>query len=124
MLSYLALYVTNQSFIPKYFFTTFDLVLFRTTETGEFIELDDNNRKMMLIFNQADRKKLSLNAKLNVKMLVSVLYRSIIKNLTENCVTKTNLDDLEESEDMTAFLKLRFIKREFHLHLFLKKDIF
>jgi len=47
-------------------------------------------------------------------MFVSVLYRSIIKNLKKNCVTKTNLDDLEEVEDMTAFLKLRFIKREFH----------
>ena len=141
MLSYLALYVTNQSFIPKDFFTTFELVRFRTTETGEFIELDDNNRKMILIFyifikillrniflelifNQADRKKLTLNAKLNVKMLVSVLYRSIIKNLTKNCVTKTNLDDLEEAEDMTAFLKLRFTKREFHLHRFLKKRYF
>ena len=141
MLSYLALYVTNQSFIPKDFFTTFELVRFRTTETGEFIELDDNNRKMILIFyifikillrniflelifNQADRKKLTLNAKLNVKMLVSVLYRSIIKNLTKNCVTKTNLDDLEEAEDMTAFLKLRYTKREFHLHRFLKKRYF
>jgi hypothetical protein len=141
MLSYLALYVTNQSFIPKDFFTTFELVRFRTTETGEFIELDDNNRKMILIFyifikillrniflelifNQADRKKLTLNAKLNVKMLVSVLYRSIISNLTKNCVTKTNLDDLEEAEDMTAFLKLRYTKREFHLHRFLKKRYF
>ena len=50
MLTYLSLYVTNQCFIPKDFFTTFELVRFRTTETGEFIELDDNSRKMILIF--------------------------------------------------------------------------
>ena len=141
MLSYLSLYVTNQSFIPKEFFTTFELVRFRTTETGEFIELDDNNRKMILIFyifikillrnvflelmfNKAVRKKLSWNVKLNIKMLVSILYRSIIKNLTKNCGAKTNLDNLEETEDITAFLKLRFKKREFHLHQFLKKDYF
>ena len=141
MLSYLSLYVTNHCFIPKDFFTTFELVRFRTTETGEFIELDDNSRKMILtfyifikillrniflelLFNQADRKKLSLNSKLNIKMLVSVLYRSIIKNLSKNCVTKTNLDDIEDAEDMTAFLKLRFPKREFHLHRFLKKRYF
>ena len=51
MLSYLSLYVTNQCFIPKDFFTTFELVRFRTTETGEFIELDDNSRKMIFSFN-------------------------------------------------------------------------
>ena len=141
MLSYLSLYVTNHCFIPKDFFTTFELVRFRTTETGEFIELDDNSRKMILtfyifikillrniflelIFNQADRKKLTLGPKLNLKMIVSVFYRTIIKNLTKKCITKTNLDDIEDAEDMTAFLKLRFSKREFHLHRFLKKRYF
>jgi hypothetical protein len=116
-------------------------VRFRTTETGEFIELDDNNRKMILIFyifikillrniflelifNKADRKKVDLKTKLNIKMIVSVLYRAIIKDLSKKCVTKTNLDDIEEAEDMTAFLKLRFTKREFHLHRFLKKRYF
>ena len=141
MYNYLALYVTNHCFIPKDFFTTFELVRFRTTETGEFIELDDNNRKMILIFyifikillrniflelifNKADRKKVDLKTKLNIKMIVSVLYRAIIKDLSKKCVTKTNLDDIEEAEDMTAFLKLRFTKREFHLHRFLKKRYF
>ena len=141
MYNYLSLYVTNHCFIPKDFFTTFELVRFRTTETGEFIELDDNNRKMILIFyifikillrniflelifNKADRKKVDLKTKLNIKMIVSVLYRAIIKDLSKKCVTKTNLDDIEEAEDMTAFLKLRFTKREFHLHRFLKKRYF
>ena len=138
MLNYLSLYVTNYCFIPKDFFTTFELVRFRTTETGEFIELDDNNRKMILIFyifikillrniflelmfNKADRKKVALKSKLNIKMIVSVFYRTIISNLSKNCVTKTNLEEEEEAEDMTAFLKMRFEKREFHLHRFLKK---
>ena len=141
MLTYLSLYVCNQSFIPKDFFTTFELVRFRTTETGEFIELDDQNRKMILIFyifikillrnvflelifNQTDRKKLSLNAKLNMKMIVSVLYRTLIDKLIKNCVTKTNLDDVEDAEEMTAFLKLRFSKREFKLNRYLKKRYF
>ena len=141
ILSYLSLYITNYSFIPKDFFTTFELVRFRTNETGEFIELDDDSRKMILIFyifikillrniflelifNQADRKKLSLNTKLNIKMLVSVLYRAIIKNLTKNCATKTNLDDLEKAEDMTAFLKLKYSKREFKSYRFLQKRYF
>ena len=78
MCNYLSLYITNYSFIPKDFFTTFELVRIRTTETGEFIELNNENRKMILtfyifikillrniflelMFNQADRKKLSLN---------------------------------------------------------------
>ena len=141
MCNYLSLYITNYSFIPKDFFTTFELVRIRTTETGEFIELNNENRKMILtfyifikillrniclelMFNQADRKKLSLNPKLNIKMLVSVLYRSIIKFLCKNCVTRTNLDELENAEDMTAFLKVRYSKREFHLHRFLKKRYF
>ena len=141
MCNYLALYVTNYSFIPKDFFTTFELVRIRTTETGEFIELNNENRKMILtfyifikillrniflelMFNQADRKKLSLNPKLNIKMVVSVLYRSIIKFLVKNCVTRTNLQDLENAEDMTAFLKIKYSKREFHLHRFLKKRYF
>ena len=141
MLNYLALYVCNYSFIPKDFFTTFELVRIRTTETGEFIELNNDNRKMILtfyifikimirniflelMFNQADRKKLGLNPKLNIKMLVSVLYRSIIKFLCKHCVTRTNLDDLEDAEDMTAFLKVKYSKREFHLHRFLKKRYF
>ena len=76
------------------------------------------------MFNQADRKKLSLNPKLNIKMVVSVLYRSIIKFLVKNCVTRTNLQDLENAEDMTAFLKIKYSKREFHLHRFLKKRYF
>ena len=141
MCNYLSLYITNYSFIPKDFFTTFELVRIRTTETGEFIELNNENRKMILtfyifikillrniflelMFNQADRKKLSLNPKLNIKMLVSVLYRSIIKFLCKNCVTRTNLDELENAEDMTAFLKVKYSKREFHLHRFLKKRYF
>ena len=141
MFNYLSLYVTNYCFIPKDFFTTFELVRFRTTETGEFIELDNNSRKMILIFyifikilirniflelmfNKADRKKVDLKIKLNIKMIVSVLYRTIIKNLIKNCFTKTNLDDIEDAEDMTAFLKVRFNKREFHLHRFLKKRYF
>ena len=141
MCNYLSLYITNYSFIPKDFFTTFELVRIRTTETGEFIELNNENRKMILtfyifikillrniflelMFNQADRKKLSLNPKLNIKMLVSVLYRSIIKFLCKNCVTRTNLEELENAEDMTAFLKVKYSKREFHLHRFLKKRYF
>ena len=141
MMKYLSLYITNYSFIPKDFFTTFELVRIRTSETGEFIELNNENRKMILtfyifikillrniflelMFNQADRKKLSLNPKLNIKMLVSVLYRSIIKFLVKNCVTRTNLEDLENAEDMTAFLKVKYSKREFHLHRFLKKRYF
>ena len=39
MCNYLSLYITNYSFIPKDFFTTFELVRIRTTETGEFVEL-------------------------------------------------------------------------------------
>ena len=141
MMKYLSLYITNYSFIPKDFFTTFELVRIRTSETGEFIELNDENRKMILtfymfikillrniflelMFNQADRKKLSLNPKLNIKMVVSVLYRSIIRFLVKNCVTRTNLEDLENAEDMTAFLKIKYGKREFHLHRFLKKRYF
>ena len=141
MCNYLSLYITNYSFIPKDFFTTFELVRIRTTETGEFIELNNENRRMILtfyifikillrniflelMFNQADRKKLSLNPKLNIKMLVSVLYRSIIKFLCKNCVTRTNLEELENAEDMTAFLKVKYSKREFHLHRFLKKRYF
>ena len=141
MCNYLSLYITNHSFIPKDFFTTFELVRIRTTETGEFIELNNENRKMILtfyifikilirniflelMFNQADRKKLALNPKLNIKMLVSVLYRSIIKFLVKHCVTRTNLEELENAEDMTAFLKVKYSKREFHLHRFLKKRYF
>ena len=141
MCNYLSLYITNYSFIPKDFFTTFELVRIRTTETGEFIELNNENRKMILtfyifikilirniflelMFNQADRKKLALNPKLNIKMLVSVLYRSIIKFLVKHCVTRTNLEELENAEDMTAFLKVKYSKREFHLHRFLKKRYF
>ena len=141
MMNYLSLYITNYSFIPKDFFTTFELVRMRTSETGDFVELTNENRKMILtfyifikillrniflelMFNQADRKKLSLNPKLNIKMLVSVLYRSIIKFLVKHCVTKTNLEDLENAEDMTAFLKVKYSKREFHLHRFLKKRYF
>ena len=141
MMNYLSLYITNYSFIPKDFFTTFELVRIRTSETGDFVELTNENRKMILtfyifikillrniflelMFNQADRKKLSLNPKLNIKMLVSVLYRSIIKFLVKHCVTKTNLQDLENAEDMTAFLKVKYSKREFHLHRFLKKRYF
>ena len=141
MMKYLSLYITNYSFIPKDFFTTFELVRIRTSETGEFVELNDENRKMILtfyifikillrniflelMFNQADRKKLALNPKLNIKMVVSVLYRSIIRFLVKNCVTRTNLQDLENAEDMTAFLKIKYSKREFHLHRFLKKRYF
>ena len=141
MCNYLSLYITNYSFIPKDFFTTFELVRIRTTETGEFIELNNENRKMILtfyifikillrniflelMFNQADRKKLSLNPKLNIKMVVSVFYRSIIKFLIKHCVTRTNLEELENAEDMTAFLKVKYSKREFHLHRFLKKRYF
>ena len=141
MMNYLSLYITNYSFIPKDFFTTFELVRIRTSETGDFVELNNENRKMILtfyifikillrnvflelMFNQADRKKLSLNPKLNIKMLVSVLYRSIIKFLVKHCVTRTNLEDLENAEDMTAFLKIKYPKREFHLHRFLKKRYF
>ena len=59
-------------------------------------------------------------------MVISVLYRSIIKFLVlvKNCVTRNNLQDLENTEDMTAFLKIKYSKREFHLHRFLKKRYF
>ena len=44
--------------------------------------------------------------------------------MVKNCVTRTNLEDLENAEDMTAFLKVKYSKREFHLHRFLKKRYF
>ena len=57
-------------------------------------------------------------------MFVSVLYRSIIKNLKKNCVTKTNLDDLEEVEDMTAFLKIKIYQKRISFTSIFKKRYF
>ena len=50
--------MSSLGFIPKDFFTTFELVRFRTTETGEFIELDDNSRKMILFTSRNFQAKI------------------------------------------------------------------
>ena len=50
MLAYLSLFITNYSYIPRGFFTTFESVRIRVTKTGEFVEMEREQQKMILGF--------------------------------------------------------------------------
>ena len=138
MLKYLSIFVCNYSYIPADFFTLFELVRFKTTETGEFIELTNKQRIMILgfyiiikilirnlflemIFTQNSIARLNRTIKLNIKMIVSVLYRGTINMLKKECETKRNLEDVELTIDKDNFYKICYGKKEFHISQLLTK---
>lgn len=138
MLSYLALFLTNYSYIPRTFFTTFESVRFRVSGTGEFIEMETEQQKMILgfyiiikillkniflelMFNTKSIKRLKRIHKLNIKMLVSVLYRGLIDEYFKTVETRRNLEDLEEEEDRNNFMRIGEKKKEFTLETMLKR---
>ena len=132
MLKYLSLFISNYSYIPSDFFTLFELVRFKTTETGEFIDLNKSERIMILgfyiiikillrnlflemIFTQNNISMLNKRIKLNIKMVVSVLFRGLIKYFRKECVTRRNLEDLDRIVDKDNFFKICYGKKEFHV---------
>ena len=138
ILSFLALFVSNFSFIYQDFFTTFELIRFDTTKTGDFINLNNNQRKMILafylfikillkniflelIFNQNCIKNLNKKSKLNIKMIVSILYRGLINYFKENVDAIKNVEELEKINDINNFMKINFKRKEFKFNKLLKK---
>ena len=138
MLAYLSLFITNYSYIPRGFFTTFESVRIRVTKTGEFVEMEREQQKMILgfyiiikillkniflemMFNTKKIKNLKRRNKLNIKMLVSVLYRGLIEEYFNEVETKRNLEDLEIEEDRNNFMRIGYDKSEFNLEKMLKR---
>ena len=138
ILSFLALFVSNYSFIYQDFFTTFELIRFETSKTGDFINLNNNQRKMILafylyvkillkniflelIFNQNCIKNLNKKIKLNIKMIVSILYRGLINYFRENVDAIKNVEELEKINDINNFMKINFKRKEFKFNKLLKK---
>ena len=138
MLKFLSIFICNYSYIPSDFFTLFELVRFKTTITGEFIELNNKQRIMILgfyiiikilirnlflemIFTQNNIATLNRTIKLNIKMIVSVLYRGTINMLKKECETKRNLEDVEMTIDKDNFYKICYGKKEFHISQLLTK---
>ena len=138
MLKFLSIFVCNYSYIPSDFFCLFELVRFQTTDTGEFIGLNKKQRIMILgfyiiikillrnlflemIFNQNSIATLNRKIKLNIKMIVSVLYRGTINMLKKECETKRNLEDVEKTIDKDNFFKICYGKKEFHISQLLTK---
>lgn len=129
MLTYLSLFITNYSYIPSAFFTTFELVRFRTTPTGEFIALERDQQIMILgfylffkillksillelTFNQETIPDLSRKSKLNIKMIVSILYRGLIKEF-KKCPRQRNVFDIDLKNGFRNYTEIGYIKKEF-----------
>ena len=130
MLKYLSIYITNYSYIPSDFFTMFELVRINILQTGEIINLNDNQRIMILgfyiiikimlryLFLEMNFHKyliqnLTKKIKLNIKIIVSVIYRGLINLFKNECEIKREIDEIENNIDTTNFMKVIYEKKEF-----------
>ena len=130
MLKYLSIYITNYSYIPSDFFTMFELVRINILQTGEIINLNDNQRIMILgfyiiikimlryLFLEMNFHKyliqnLTKKIKLNIKIIVSVIYRGLINLFKNECEIKREIGDIEKNIDTTNFMKVIYEKKEF-----------
>ena len=130
MLKYLSIYITDYSYIPSDFFTMFELIRINILQTGEIIGLNDNQRIMILgfyiiikimlryLFLEMNFHKyliqnLTKKIKLNIKIIVSVIYRGLINLFKNECEIKREIDDIEKNIDTTNFMKVIYEKKEF-----------
>ena len=130
MLKYLSIYITNYSYIPIDFFTMFELIRIKILQTGEIIDLNDNQRIMILgfyiiikimlrhLFLEMNFHKnliqnLTKKIKLNIKIIVSVIYRGLINLFKNECEIKREIGDIEKNIDTTNFMKVIYEKKEF-----------
>ena len=130
MLKYLSIYITNYSYIPSDFFTMFELVRINILQTGEIINLNDNQRIMILgfyiiikimlrylflemNFHKNLIKNLTKKIKSNIKIIVSVIYRGLINLFKNECEIKREIDEIENNIDTTNFMKVIYEKKEF-----------
>ncbi len=130
MKKYLSIFITNYSYIPSEFFTLFELVRFKTSLTGDLIDLNHNQRIMILgfyiiikimikdlflkmIFHQNKISQLSKKIKSNIKIINSIIYRELIHLFIKNCDIKRNKNDIETMIDTQNFMKIEFHKKEF-----------
>ena len=130
MKKYLSIFITNYSYIPSEFFTLFELVRFKTSLTGDLIDLNHNQRIMILgfyiiikimikdlflkmVFHQNIIDRLSKKIKSNIKIINSIIYRELIHLFIKNCDIKRNKNDIETMIDTQNFMKIEFHKKEF-----------
>ena len=137
MKKYLSIFITNYSYIPSEFFTLFELVRFKTSLTGDLIDLNHNQRIMILgfyiiikimikdlflkmLFHQNIINQLSKKIKSNIKIINSIIYRELIHLFIKNCDIKRNKNDIETMIDTQNFMKIEFHKKEFIINKRLK----
>jgi protein CWC15 len=86
-----------------------------------FIKILLKNIFLELIFNKDSIKNLNKKGKLNIKMIVSILYRGLINYFKENVDPIKNVEELEKIDDINNFMKIPLKRKEFKFNKLLKK---
>jgi hypothetical protein len=120
LIAFLNLIITNNSYIPKEFFTLYEYCRINTVNS-ELQDLDNPKKQMILCIyilckilcknilldQQYSKGAIRMsNVKKNYKMCASVIYRGVVDSFRNNCPVKRRITEIIKFDDSHKFTNL------------------